>query len=1139
MRSIHLERDFGDESALDGYILTPHIIDTLHTLATGLRAGSSRRAWRITGDYGTGKSSLGLALARLFSGNRFNVPSDLLDAVDFEGLGIQRPHLFPVLITGSRESVSVALLKALGRALLSGPHGEESTELAGRIDKALAKTKRENIDEDALELLQAFHSFIRRRADKTGILIILDELGKFLEFAALYPDRHDVYFLQRLAEVAARSSDTPIFVVGLLHQGFHAYAAPLPRSSQREWEKVAGRFEELLFDQPLEQIADLVAGALNTRIESLPQHVIQEAEQSMERAFALGWYGAGAGLEGLCRNAARLYPLHATALPILIRITKRFAQNERSVFSFLLSSEPSGLQEFAMRSSDDSDFYRLHNLFDYVRSAFGHHINARSYHSHWSRITSLIDSFPAEDDVELQILKTVGLLNLLNIDSFLATETSLSSCLAGADDDKARHVQDAIQHLRDRKVLYYRGIAGGFCLWPHTSVDLEGAYNRAKQLNGSIERASEHLGEYLKARPLVARRHYIETGNLRHFEVRHVAAKDIEGGLEKPTSADGLIIVVLCDTERERQEAIERSQTELFLERTAVLVAIPRPLRSLNDVIEEARNWQWVRRNTPELNHDAYAAEEVSRQVEAARYRLAQRVGQFVGLTQPPQETEIRWFRKGEPLPFEDGRQMLSYLSEVCNDVYHKSPRIFNELINRKAPSSAAAAARNRLIEGILEHSSEPLLGISPKHTPPEKAMYLSILRRGRLHRARQDESYSMMEPEPEKDPCNLQPALEQIRTILQSRPKGRASVPEIFEALRHPPFGIRDGLMEILLVTFAKIHEQDIAFYERGSFIKQITPNHFRRLNKSPDLFEVQYCQIAGIRTEVYDKLFKVIGVSSPESSELHLLDVVTPLCLFVAQLPAYAHSTQRISERAQEVRSTLLSAREPAPLLFEQLPRACGFEPFETNEQETDTPRVRHFVDALKGALDELRAAYPHLVERIKDSLENAFNTSGSTEQLRKVLGQRAAQVSVAVRDRWGKAFCLRLADEYLSEEDWLESIGSLVVEKPPSKWEDDDEEAFRENLEQYVQKFLRIESTVFATKEHPTAGQAIRIGLTRSDGSEVQQVLYVSDEEKEELERLETRITSALGELSRLEIAAVSRVIWKALSGKSSIG
>src|SRR5215510_12147222 len=67
LRSVQLEKDFLDPAALDNYIVTPPMADALHQILASVREGSKRRAWRITGDYGVGKSSMALVLARLLS----------------------------------------------------------------------------------------------------------------------------------------------------------------------------------------------------------------------------------------------------------------------------------------------------------------------------------------------------------------------------------------------------------------------------------------------------------------------------------------------------------------------------------------------------------------------------------------------------------------------------------------------------------------------------------------------------------------------------------------------------------------------------------------------------------------------------------------------------------------------------------------------------------------------------------------------------------------------------------------------------------------------------------------------------------------------------------------------------------------
>ncbi len=216
---------------------------------------------------GRGNHPSALALARLLGSAGQPIPSELRTAVDFRELGVPRLNLLPVLVTGSREPLAISLLRALATALEDTCNRGKKPHLVERVRVVSDATGgRAPSDAEVIALIGEAVTYIRESEKAAGVLIILDEMGKFLEYAALHPDRQDVYFLQQLAEAAARSGDAPLLVVGLLHQGFHAYAERLSYTAQKEWEKVAGRFEEVLFNQPLEQTAALVAAALNLRM---------------------------------------------------------------------------------------------------------------------------------------------------------------------------------------------------------------------------------------------------------------------------------------------------------------------------------------------------------------------------------------------------------------------------------------------------------------------------------------------------------------------------------------------------------------------------------------------------------------------------------------------------------------------------------------------------------------------------------------------------------------------------------------------------------------------------------------------------------------------------------------------------------
>lgn len=1135
LRSANLERDFDDPAAMQGYVVTRGIRECVDRLAKGLEPRSGQRAWRITGDYGSGKSSFALLVAHLFSGRGMELPAAIRRQLSLPRFD-SRAHLLPVLVTGSREPISVALLRGLKQTLAAHPSDRRVKRLLEGLTSTL-QLEISEIDRNALNLVQQTAAKLVESGSANGLLIILDELGKFLEFAALHPERQDILILQQLAELSSRSGEEGVFLVGLLHQGFHAYADHLSQASQREWEKVAGRFEELLFDQPLDQIAHLIADALNVKSRSTPQGWESRAPKLMRQASSLGWFGPAAPAASLSEIAQAIYPLHPTVIPVLVRLFSRFGQNERSLFSFLLSSEPFALQAFGQRTATLTSLFRVHDLYDFAAANFGHRLGLQSYRNHWNHIDSLVRSFSTQDSVQLQVLKTIGLLNLINVGELQPTETAIVAALGDGNRNTEQSICDAIKDLhQEKRLLYFRGAKAGYWLWGHTSINLEVAYEEAGKVVGSHRRVTDLIKRYLDTRPIVARRHYIQTGHLRHFQVQYCTVTEFERMVsEKPHGSDGKLVIPLVETREELAEAesiLARASTH-----SEVLVGITEPLASLGGLVQEVERWAHVEKNTPELKDDRYASEEVTRRLTVATLTLERRVQHYVGLREASQSGEsmpIRWFRRRKPQAVTTVSSFLSLLSDVCDGVYDRSPIIHNELLNRRALSSAAAAARMRLLERILAFPGRPYLGMDPSKKPPEMSMYLSVLKETRLHRM-VDERWVIATPENADDPCRLRPALDWIHHFLTERPDQRVNVETIFTELKRPPFGVRDGLLPILLLVTVLQHNHEIAVYEEGTFKSQLIGPDILRLTKDPKCFELQWVKIEGVRLEVFNKLTSLFDLPPEKSSHTELLDIVRPLCEFVAKLPVYARQSSRLSEQSRRVRGAILEAREPVKLLFEDLPAACGIVPF-SRLDNFNKKAVVQFVTGLQRALEELKVAMPQLRDRISQYVVKLFclpDSLSNFQDARNELAQRSERLLVNVTDIELKAFCLRLFDDHMPEADWLESIGSLVATIPPSRWKDHDEDVFREKLGAIVQRFLRVESVNFRQTTGPKVSvEAMRIAVTKQDGSEQHEVIYLTKNEEEDARKIADELRFLLGPNHRIALSALGRLTWDLL-------
>jgi hypothetical protein len=262
-------------------------------------------------------------------------------------------------------------------------------------------------------------------------------------------------------------------------------------------------------------------------------------------------------------------------------------------------------------------------------------------------------------------------------------------------------------------------------------------------------------------------------------------------------------------------------------------------------------------------------------------------------------------------------------------------------------------------------------------------------------------------------------------------------------------------------------------------------------------------------------------------------LIDVVKPLCEFAAGLADYARNTTSLGVKTLAVRNALLNAKEPSTLLFEQLPAACGLQPIPVRKKSTSED-VKQYVRELKKGLGELRSVYPNLLGRIERTIAEAFELSGIHEILRSKLESKSVDLGIHVTEPTLKSFCLRLADSKLSRDPWLESIGSLVLAKPPRRWHDSDVPRFEEAIRDLVSRFEKTASLAFA-KGKANGRNSMRIGILTANGKETSCVVDVPDTKhamslKQKMERL-------FDENPSLAIAVASQVMLSHLPESST--
>jgi hypothetical protein len=241
-------------------------------------------------------------------------------------------------------------------------------------------------------------------------------------------------------------------------------------------------------------------------------------------------------------------------------------------------------------------------------------------------------------------------------------------------------------------------------------------------------------------------------------------------------------------------------------------------------------------------------------------------------------------------------------------------------------------------------------------------------------------------------------------------------------------------------MMAYYLANQREIALYEDGVFCPTLGSEHLELLARRPERFAIERSRLQGGRLVLFRKYLQTIVGQIPEPATL--LDIIRPLARFMRSLPPYAHKATHLSDTAVAIRDTFPRARGPAALLFETLPRACGFAPIAIASQ--DEGEMDDYLRTLVTGLRELREAYRGMIEDFQQHLARAFGLDPcrSLAPLRQALTERCRNLDrYAGDDRQDlRTFIRRLTASHHEDQPWLESVLTLLGKSPPQKWADE---------------------------------------------------------------------------------------------------
>lgn len=1078
-RSVAIARDLKDPSALDGYIVTPSVISVISRIGSAVRARSSQRAWKIIGPYGSGKSALGLLLAHLFEGSRTRKQAfSLVEGVDIDAAAFFRPghKFYPLVLTGSRTELSIALAAAIRLAIEQINTGGRKPTVYQQIDLEKGTYHGEPLTSSIAALLADFSGYVVTK-DFGGVLLIIDEMGKFIEHAATFPDGADLATFQQLAEMASGVSDTPIYVVGLLHQHFDSYASDMGRKLADEWHKVAARFEEIIFDEPVEQYAHFAASTLciqPSKVKSLG--ISSVARDLYKQATEFGFLRSdSASKKVLSGLAERLFPIHPGVLSALPIISKKFGQSERSFHAFLRGAETYSLNDFSKRTiADRLNWYSLHNLFDYLTHGVPLRFRSLEVERRWDFARAVIDRNLEADSLDVVLLKTIAILDLISSNcGVLITPETLAFCLQPRA-TLLGNLDIAIERLVTNGVLLRRRSSGELTFAIDTSVNIEALYEDLTARHDPESLIVSGAQQLVLERRVIAHRHFQLTGTIRTLSTVVYTLESYEADSKGHESAlaDGSLVVILSPN---NDRDLKRARNKLAAIRDGRVMACLIPIdMQVRHSLEALSRWLLVKDYLAHKRIDPWTERYVELRLQEVREIVERDV--LSKLFPDNNNDGPGYWVQGKLLKNSERMNVSQAASLMFDKLYSATPILHNELINRDRLSSSIVVARQRLVELLLEKASEERLGITDY--PPERLIYTTIFRNTKLHRQTGHGDWTLASPI-EGSPTEVVDVWRAIGKMLQQQ--DRSSFGLVIKEFAKPPFGLRSGPASLLVAAYLIVNRGSCAVFERGTLVVSLTTEHFARMFKNPEAFELREFDAGNGHAALlnqYSTALAAVGFA-PEDA-LSYLNIARALIRWYSRLPDYSKETLTVSAGAKAIRSAIKKASDPIALLTDALPRIVS----ENGKADT----TQSFADKFTGWLTEISYAERRLRDEISRSLGDSFGVVGPLRTIRSQLQKECAGTASELADFRLKSFLLRCADVALPDDKWLASIASIVVQRPLDAWDDHNILQFREEIAALSNRYKRWLGVVMQKGRYQDATQRfLGVTLTKPNGEE----------------------------------------------------
>lgn len=731
----------------------------------------------------------------------------------------------------------------------------------------------------------------------SGLVFIFDEFGRYIEDNI---KSIKVKSVQDLAEICDHAEGNNHIIL-VSHKEISQYTQRYGRSISNEWKKVEGRYKATPINDKQDQCLSLISSIL-TKDPDLWRVFEERFRAELNRIYneAIGFQTLQ-NWEGIGENPyLGGFPLHPISLFALDKLSKKVAQNERTFFTYLASKEDNSLYHFLeSHELDEFHFVGIDRIYDYFEPSIKAVQSDSSYEWYRNLQHALAKNGSSEydDTPEARILKVIAAVGIINDSSSLvANKQTILSVI----DLPHEVLETALISLCERKIIKYSGAYKRYDFFEASIFDVEELIKegaRPVQDKAAIEALNQYFVDFVLYPYQYNREYKINRVFLPVFALpEELPRKTLTSRFDY--YYDGILAIVVADEDTD-SELIAKASANL----ERVIVLVHKDTLALMKAVKQFIAVQFLDSKKAEYNDRDPAFEK---ELQYYKDELTLVIKNMVSAWCSSFEDDTEVFSGGVE---QDNIHTMSDLASLASTILYKSFDqtliVNNELINKNTVSGSIMSAKRNALNGMIT-DAPPDSYYGVQYLSPDYIAIRSVLVKN-----------GFLVPDGESVILNecrngAQPQIQVAAVIehyIDAAKEGSAVFKDLYQELKRPPFGLRDGYLSILFAHFMIPYKRSLIISSHG-VEQELTAELFEEMVRRPQDYSFSIASWSKEELDYFDALTELFSqyVIQSALNKNRVKGIYDGMMLHYKNISKFSRTTNKfVSVKAIEYRNLM----------------------------------------------------------------------------------------------------------------------------------------------------------------------------------------------------------------------------------------